>query len=247
MRAVRAGAAVLVGLIMILAGCTAAPKTLTVLAAASLTESFDRIIEAYRVEHPDLEIRVSYGSSATLAGQITSGAPADVFASANESTMQTVIDAGGAKDPRVLATNILQIAVPAGNPGQVRGLDDFARTDLRLALCAEEVPCGKAAKELFDRAGVEPQPDSYETDVKATLQKVQLGEVDAALVYRTDVVAAGDQVIGLETPGAEKVVNTYKISALSESQHGDEAAAFVDFVTSESGQAVLAEYGFGHG
>lgn len=227
-----------------LAACQAR-QTVTVLAAASLTESFDELAAAYQQQHPGQVVRISYGSSATLAAQITSGAPADVFASANASTMASLSRAGVAVVPQTLATNVLQIAVPPGNPGRVTGLADFARPDLRIALCAEDVPCGSAAGQLFAAVGVTPRPDTLEVDVKATLNKVELGEVDAALVYRTDVVAAGSKVLGLPTPGAEKVVNTYQVASLPKAADRAAADAFVAYLLSPTGQQVLHRYGFG--
>lgn len=229
-----------------LAGCAPA-RTITVLAAASLTESFDEIATAYQRAHPGVTVRVSYGSSATLAAQVAAGAQADVFASANEATMASLADAGLPVEPSVLTTNRLQIAVPPDNPGRVEGLADFAREDLRIALCAREVPCGSAARTLLDAVGVEASVDTYEVDVKATLRKVELGEADAALVYRTDVTSAGDRVRGLPTEGAEKVVNTYLITTLPDPPAGERAAEFTAYVLSPAGQQVLARYGFGDG
>ncbi|MFW6598887.1 molybdate ABC transporter substrate-binding protein [Propionibacteriaceae bacterium Y2011] len=232
-------------LLIIAVGACQPARVVTVLAAASLTESFDEIIEAYRAEHPGVEVRVSYGSSATLAAQVASGAPADVFASANESTMASLAKAGLDVTPEVLTTNTLQIAVPPGNPGNVTELADFGDEDRTIALCAVEVPCGKAAATLFERLGITPKPDTYEVDVKATLRKVELGEVDAALVYRTDVTSARGRVEGLPTPGAEQAVNTYLIAKLPDTADAGEAERFVAYVLSPEGQAVLRSYGFG--
>jgi len=236
---------ILAGLVLTVIAACQTQQTITVLAAASLTESFDEIKAAYEKEHPGVTVQISYGSSATLAAQITSGAPADVFASANTTTMASLARGGVEVSPQTLTTNVLQIAVPPGNPGRVAGLADFARPELRIALCAEDVPCGAAAEELFAQLGIVPRPDTLEVDVKATLNKVQLGEVDAALVYRTDVVAAGDKVLGLPTPGAEKVVNTYQIAALPEAADRAAAEAFVAYVLSPVGQQAIRKYGFG--
>lgn len=226
------------------AGCQGRP-VVTVLAAASLTESFDEIVAAYEKANPGVTVRVSYGSSATLAAQITSGAPADVFASANASTMASLARAGIEVRPRTLATNVLQIAVPPGNPAGVAGLADFARPELRIALCDEDVPCGSAARQLLAELGITPRADTLEVDVKATLNKVQLGEVDAALVYRTDVVAAGPRVQGLPTPGAERVVNTYQVASLPQAPDRAAAEAFVGYLLSPVGQETMRRYGFG--
>jgi molybdate transport system substrate-binding protein len=246
-------------LIMVLAGCSAAPVApasepsgaatgptgeITVLAAASLTESFTTIGRDFEAANPGTKITFSFGSSATLAAQVTAGAPVDVFAAANESTMRIVSDAGQAVDPQPFVTNTLQIAVPPGNPAKISGLADFADAGRRFALCAPEVPCGSAAEEVFRTAGVEAAPDTLETDVKAALQKVRLGEVDAALVYRTDVIAAGDDVEGVDFPEAAAAVNVYPITALTEAKNPDLATAFVGYVRGPEGQAVLSKAGF---
>ena len=221
------------------------PTTLTVFAAASLTEAFDELAEQFEAEHPSVEVTLSYGGSAALAQQVVEGAPVDVFASAAEPPMQTVVDAGLASDPVVFATNTLELVVPAGNPAGVTGLDDLADAGLRIALCDASVPCGAASVKLLEQEGVVAAPDTLESDVKAVLTKVSLGEVDAALVYRTDVIAAGDEVEGIEVPGAASVVNRYPIAALTEAGDPDAAAEFVAFVTGDAGRAVLAEAGFG--
>lgn len=219
--------------------------SVTVFAAASLTEAFDALAERFEAEHPSVDVVLSYGGSAALAQQIVEGAPVDVFAAAAEPPMQTVVEAGLATDPVVFATNTLELVVPAGNPAGVTGLDDLANPDLRIALCDASVPCGAASAKLLERGDVVAAPDTLESDVKAVLTKVSLGEVDAALVYRTDVIAADDRVEGIEVPGAASVVNRYPIAALTEAQHPDAAAEFVAFVTGDTGRDVLAEAGFG--
>jgi molybdate transport system substrate-binding protein len=223
----------------------AAPTSITVFAAASLTEAFDTLAARFEAEHPNVEVVLSYGGSAGLAQQVVEGAPVDVFASAAESPMRTVADAGLAVDPVVFATNTLELAVPAGNPAGVTGLDDLANGDLRIALCDPSVPCGAASEELLAQEGITAAPDTLESDVKAVLTKVSLGEVDAALVYRTDVQSAGDEVEGIEVPGAASVVNRYPIAALAEAVDAETAAAFVAFVTGGAGREHLAEAGFG--
>ena len=224
---------------------TDAESTLTVFAAASLTEAFDELAATFEAEHPSVDVILSFGGSAALAQQVVEGAPVDVFASAAEPPMQAVVDAGLAADPVVFATNTLELVVPAGNPAGVTGLDELADADLRIALCDASVPCGAASAKLLEQEGVVAAPDTLESDVKAVLTKVSLGEVDAALVYRTDVVAAGDEVEGIEVPGAGSVVNRYPIAALTEADDADAAADFVAFVTGDAGRAVLAEAGFG--
>ncbi len=216
-----------------------------VFAAASLTGSFTRIGQEFEAANDGTRVTFNFASSSALAQQITSGAPADVFAAASPATMAQVTRAGtAAGEPTVFVRNRLQIAVPAGNPGEVSGLPDFAKPDLRIALCAQQVPCGAAAVKAFAAADVIPTPDTLEQDVKATLAKVQLGEVDAGLVYRTDVQAAGDSVEGIDFPEAAQAVNDYQIVTLYDAPHPAIAAAFVEFVRSARGRHVLAAAGF---
>lgn len=246
----RGGLAVaLAGALAFLAACsdtgrTAAggPRTVTVSAAASLTESFTGLAHRFEADHPGVTVRLNFGGSAQLAQQIVSGAPADVFASANTATMDTVVAAGrNHGSPRVFARNVLEIAVPPGNPGKVHGLADFARPSLRLAVCLPQVPCGAAARRLFALAGVKARPDTLDDDVKSVLTKVELGEADAGLVYRTDVRSAGSKVVGVDVPEADRVVNDYPIVAVSGSK---DAARFIAFVRSATGRAALARAGF---
>ena len=219
---------------------------ITVLAAASLTESFGTIGADFEKLHPGSTVTFSFGSSATLATQVNQGAPADVLATADERTMTMVTAAGnGSGEPAVFATNTLEIAVPAGNPGKITGLADFADPKHKTVLCAKEVPCGAAAQQVFADAKITPKPVSYESDVKAALQKVEQNEADAALVYKTDVAAAGDKVQGIEFDQASSVVNSYPIVALKESKNAAGAKAFVDYVQSDAGQQVLTSAGFG--
>ena len=219
--------------------------TVTVFAAASLNESFGVIKDAFEDANPGIEVVYNFGGSSGLAEQIVQGAPADVFAAASPATMTTVTDADLADAPTEFATNTLEIAVPVGNPGKVTGLADFANEDLAIALCAVEVPCGAAADKALTAAGITAAPDTLEQDVKAVLTKVELGEADAGLVYVTDVAAAGDAVEGVEFPEAADAVTAYPIATLTEAQNPDAAAAFVAWVLSDEGQAVLAEAGFG--
>jgi molybdate transport system substrate-binding protein len=220
--------------------------SITVLAAASLTEVFDSLGHRFEQAHPGVRVRFSFGSSATLATQVNQGAPADVFASADATTMRTVVRAGNASgEPIVFATNVLQIAVPKGNPAKITGLADFADPDNTVALCARQVPCGAAAQQVFEKAGITPRPVSYESDVKAALRKVEQDEVDAALVYRTDVISAGAAVQGIDVPQADQVINRYPIATLEQSQNPATAKAFDAYVRSAAGTAVLRRAGFG--
>ena len=219
--------------------------TLTVFAAASLTDVFTDLGDQLEKANPGLHVQFNFAGSSQLATQITQGAPADVFASANEKQMKVVTDAGlQAADPTIFAENVLEIAVPKGNPGHVTGLEDFENADLTLAVCAPSVPCGAAAQAVFTAAGIDAKPDTEETDVKAALNKVQLGEVDAALVYATDVEAAGDQVEGIPFPEADQAVNKYPICTVKAAPNPDAAKAFVDLVNSDEGQKALTDAGF---
>ncbi|MFI6509287.1 molybdate ABC transporter substrate-binding protein [Streptosporangium sp. NPDC050855] len=232
------------------AGDPAAPSgdgatTLTVFAAASLTGTFTELGRAFEAAHPGTTVRFNFGSSATLAQQVVQGAPADVFAAASPATMKTVTDASPTAAPPVtFARNRLQIAVPADDPAGVDELADLADPKVKVALCAEQVPCGAAAAKVLDAAGLTVTPVTLEQDVKATLTKVELGEVDAALVYRTDVLAAAGRVRGIDFPGAGKAVNDYPVAALSSAAAPEAAGRFVDLVLSRQGRDVLTKAGF---
>ncbi len=219
--------------------------TVTVFAAASLTETFTELGKRFEAAHPGVRVVYSFGASSALAEQIVQGAPADVFASAAPKNMQQVVDKGEVTAaPATFARNRLEIAVPKGNPAGVTGLADFGKTEPKIALCAVQVPCGAAAEKVFQVAGVDPRPDTREADVKAVLTKVKLGEVDAALVYRTDVRAGGAQVRGIAFPEADKAVNDYPVAPLAHAPNAATAAAFVEFVRSEQARAVFTEAGF---
>lgn len=218
---------------------------IVVFAAASLTESFTQIGKDFEAAHPGVEVTFSFAGSSALARQINQGAPADVFASAAPANMKQVSDAGGVVGPAVtFVRNRLEIAVPKGNPAKITGLADFGKAEHKIALCAEQMPCGAAAKKVFEAAGVTPAPDTLEQDVKAVLAKVRLGEVDAALVYRTDVRSASGQVEGIEFAEADKAVNDYPIAVLAKAPNAAGARAFVDHVLSDGGRAVLSGAGF---
>jgi len=218
--------------------------TLTVFAAASPTDAFQQLGDQFEAAHPGAKVEFNFAASSALREQIIGGAPADVFASANESNMTQVVDAGLATGPAPFVTNVLQIAVPPDNPAQVAGLSDFAKSDLLIGLCAEEVPCGEFGRESLDKAGVTPSIDTNEPDVRSLLTKVENGDLDAGIVYHTDVLAAGDAVKGINIPDDQNVVATYPIAALSGSAHADLASQFVEFVRSPTGQQVLESFGF---
>jgi molybdate transport system substrate-binding protein len=219
--------------------------TINVFAAASLTESFTKIGQQFEADNPGSKVTFNYAGSSALATQINQGAPADVFASAAPANMKTVTDAGNAAgDPTTFVKNQLVIAVPNGNPKGVQGLADLTRPGVKVALCAEQVPCGAAAKTALGAAGVKLTPVTLEQDVKAALSKVTLGEVDAALVYRTDARAAARDVDGIEFPESAGAINSYPIVVLKNAPNAAGAKAFVAYVLSDKGKAVLADSGF---
>lgn len=219
---------------------------LRIFAAASLAGAFNELADDFQIQHPDLEVLpISYDGSSVLATQLIAGAPADVFASANEANMIRVTDADRAESPETFATNILQIAVAPDNPLGIETLADLADPELTVVVCAPEVPCGDASQTLLTAADVTLTPASEEQNVTAVLAKVKAGEADAGLVYQTDVAAAEGAVTGLDIDGSDQATNVYPLAALTDAPNPDAAAAFVAFVLSDEGQAVLAEFGFG--
>ncbi len=245
------GLPALVALLLVSACSGAAERSaeltgeLLVSAAASLTDAFGDLEAAFEEAHPDVDIMLNLGASSALREQILEGAPADVFASANASNMDQVVEADEASESKVFATNRLQIAVPPGNPGGLAGLDDFADEALLIGLCEEEVPCGDFGRQALENAGVTPSIDTNEPDVRALLTKIEADELDAGIVYVTDVASTDGGVEGIDIPDELNVLAEYPIAALSSAPNPDAAAAFVAFVLSEEGQAILAEYGFG--
>jgi molybdate transport system substrate-binding protein len=216
----------------------------TVFPAASLTESFTQIGKDFEAANPGTKVTFNFAGSPALATQINQGAPADVFASAAPANMKTVTDAGnGEGTPTIFVKNQLVIAVAKGNPKNIKGLPDLANPEVKVALCAEQVPCGAASKKVLTTAGVNVTPVTMEQDVKAALSKVKLGEVDAALVYRTDAKAAAD-VDAVEFPESSSAINEYPIIALKNAPNKAGARAFIDYVLSDKGKAVLTEAGF---
>ena len=227
---------------------TTAPITgaLTVFAAASLTAAFNDIGSAFMTEHPDVKVTFSFAASSELVTQINQGAPADVFASADQSNMTKLTDAKNeAAAPVVFATNSAEIIVAPGNPKGITGVADLAKSDLIVVSCAAEVPCGKYAAQIFDKAKVTVTPKSLEANVKAVVAKVTLGEADAGIVYAIDVTAAADKAAGVVIPADLNVVAKYPIAVTKESANPAAAQAFVDFVAAEAGQKILMSYGFG--
>ncbi len=219
---------------------------MTVLAAASLTEVYGELATRFEKLHPNVTITESFGGSSALAAQIVQGAPADVFATANEATMKTVTAAGLADaTPIVFATNVLTLVVPPSNPAQVTTLADLARPGVKVALCDTAVPCGSAAVGLLAAENLTVTPATLETDVKAVLTKVELDEVDAGLVYVTDAQSAGNRVRQIAVPDPANPVNRYPIVVLARSTDKAAARAFERFVLSTTGLAALKRAGFG--
>jgi len=220
--------------------------TVVVLAAASLTEVYGDLAAQFEKLHPNVTITESFGGSSALAAQIVQGAPADLFATANEATMKTVTDAGlGDGAPVVYATNVLTLVVPPSNPAEVTAVADLAHPGVKVALCDATVPCGSSAIALLAAEHLSVTPVTLETDVKAVLTKVELDEVDAGLVYATDAQTAGGTVKQIAIPDAANVVNRYPIVVLSRSTNQAAARAFERFILSATGLAALRKAGFG--
>jgi molybdate transport system substrate-binding protein len=215
---------------------------LTVLAAASLSESFKELGTAFEAKHPGSKETFSFDASSALATQANNGAPADLFASADQANMKKVTDAGNATGPKVFAHNKLAIIVAKGNPKKVKSLADF--TKVSFVLCAPEVPCGKYGAEALSKAGVKAQPKSLETNVKGVVTKVTSGEADAGIGYVTDAKAAAASASGVDIPDAQNVIAEYPMAVLKQSANSNLAYAWLDYILSSEGQAVLAKYGF---
>lgn len=214
---------------------------LTVLAAASLTDVFTDLGDRFEADR-GAAVTFSFGSSTDLAAQAADGAPGDVLATADTASMAIADEAGATGDVRDIATNVLVVVTQPGNPQGIASLDDLAGTS--WVRCADEVPCGRVAVELLDTAGVSAEPVSLEDDVRATLDKVTSGEVDAGLVYATDAVAAGDAVTTVEVPEAAAVPTTYAVATLEQSPDGELGQAWVDLLLSDEGRRALQDAGF---
>lgn len=230
------------------AGCGSGPQTpsITVFAAASLRPAFTEIAEQFKTEHPGMAVDFNFAGSSDLATQLTQGAGADVFASANTAQLDKVAQAGlldGAAVP--FATNTLVIVTAPGNPHGVRSFADLAGPGLAVVVCQVPVPCGAATHKVEERTGVSVNPVSEEPDVTDVLNKVTTGQADAGVVYRTDAIHAGDKVATVEFPEAAGAVNTYPIALLKDAPQAGPARAFVDLVTGEAGQKILHAAGFG--
>ncbi|MFK0159515.1 molybdate ABC transporter substrate-binding protein [Streptomyces sp. NPDC090499] len=226
----------------------ATPKlsgSITVFAAASLQESFTTLKADFEKAHPGTKVNFSFGGSDTLAAQITSGAPADVFAAASAKTMAIVTDKKDtATTPATFVRNQLEIATLPGNPDKISSLKDLTKSSLKVVLCDRTVPCGAAAQKALDASKLKLTPVSYEEDVKSALNKVVLKEADAAVVYQTDVKAAGSKVEGVEFPESSGAINDYPIALLKNAPNPAVAKAFIALVQSAEGQQVLNDAGF---
>ena len=219
--------------------------TLTVFAAASLKNTFTAIGMDFEAAHPGTSVAFNFAGSSDLVTQITSGAPADVFASADENNMKKATDAGVLEgSPVPFAGNTLTIVTQPGNPEGVEGLADLARSGLQVVVCAPQVPCGSATEKLEEKTGVTLSPVSEESSVTDVLNKVQTGQADAGLVYVTDAIAAGDKVTAVGFPESDDVVNVYPIAALKGAGQAELAASFIELVTGAEGQQVLKVAGF---
>ena len=223
-------------------------QTLTVLAAASLTETFTELAARFEDEHPGVDVRLVLGSSTTLAEQAGDGAPGDVLATADEASMRVAEEAGAlAGTPEPFASNRLTLVTPPDDPAGVSALADLDRPDVDYVVCVATAPCGAIARPLLEAAGVSRPPASEEVDVKAVLARVVQGEADAGLVYRTDAIAAGDEVAEVVIEDADAFATSYVIAPLRHDSdaRAELAAAFVTLVRSTSAQRLLEEAGFG--
>ncbi len=233
-------------LFSVLAGCSndSNQQTLTVFAAASLTETFTSLEADFEKDHPGVKVQISFGSSSALAQQITSGSPADVIATADDKSIGIVSDAGDLDgSPTPFATNTMVIVTPPDNPGQVTSLADLQDAD--FVVCDPSVPCGAAAATILANAGITTKPRSLEEDVKAVLTKVTLDEADAGIVYVTDAQAAGTDVSTVDIGPDDNVVNSYVMGVVKGSAETELAKQWIQLVTSQAGQGVLTAAGFG--
>jgi molybdate transport system substrate-binding protein len=218
--------------------------TLHVFAAASLTEAFTTLGKRFESAQPDVKVVFNFGASSTLAQQINQGAPADVFASASTKNMDQVVSAGGAKNSTAFVKNVMEVAVPPSNPAHISSVQDLAKSHVKVAVCQAQVPCGATAERVFTNAQITVKPVTLEADVKSVLSKVELGEVDAGVVYVTDVRAAGNKVAGVIISPDVNASTTYPIATLTDARNPTASQAFLSYVRSPAGQSVLTADGF---
>lgn len=236
------------GLIMACSGASTstdtATQTLTVFAASSLTEAFTEVGERFEADNREVDVRFQFAGSPALARQIIDGAPADVFASADDRTMTALAaESDALETPLTFARNTLAIVVEPGNPKGVRDLHDLARSDIDVVLCAPEVPCGSLAAQVLGRAGVTVVARSLEDSVKAVVAKVALGEVDAGVAYSSDVQESREGVEGVRIADTDNITTLYQVSLLQSSDHRDPAERFVAFLGSPEGRRILTGHG----
>ena len=213
--------------------------SITVFAASSLKEAFTTIGNQFEAAHPGVKVTFSFGASSTLATQIINGAPADVFASASPKNMQQIVTAGDASSSVNFVKNVMEVAVPPSNPAHITSVNDLAKSSVKVALCQPQVPCGEVAAKVFANAKITVKPVTLQPDVKSVLTQVELGNVDAGVVYVTDVSSAGAKVMGVSIPDAVNASTEYPIAPVSKSSNPSVAQAFVAYVLSSAGQAVL--------
>jgi len=219
--------------------------TVVVFAATSLTDAFNKIGAQFEKAHPGVTVKFNYNGSSSLATSITQGAPADVFASAAPANMKTVTDAGDAAGtPQVFTRNTGEIMVEKGNPKKITSVKDLANPAIKVAVCAPEVPCGAVATAIFKNAGVTVKPVSEETNVGGVVTKVTLGEVDAGIVYVTDVKESEGKAIGVPIPASQNDITEYPIAQVKGAPNATGAKAFISYVLGPDGQKVLASFGF---
>ncbi len=218
--------------------------SITVFAAASLQGAFTTLGKQFMAAHPGTTVKFSFGPSSGLADQIKSGSPADVFASASPQNMDTVVSAGDVSTPVTFAKNKMEVAVPPGNPAHVTSVDNLSKSSVKTALCQPQVPCGFTAKKVFSNARISVKPVTLQPDVKSVLTQVELNNVDAGMVYVTDVKAAGSKVKGIAIPGDDNASTAYPIATVKKSDNMPTAKAFASYVASPSGQKVLMADGF---
>ena len=220
--------------------------TITVSAASSLTDVLPVIAAAFEKRYPGTDVRFNFGGSPSLVEQVNAGAPVDVLITASEQTMAKAVAAGSVRRPLLIATNTMAIAVPPGNPAGIRSLADLARPGVTVALCAPAVPCGAAATALLARNNVSVTPATQELDVRAVLGKVMADEVDAGIVYATDVRAVGAQVSSVPIPASGNVTTTYPVARATAAPNAVAAGVFVSYLRfTASAQGILRAYGFG--
>jgi molybdate transport system substrate-binding protein len=253
---VRRFAVVTAGLLAVaLAGCSSNPSspssgsspstgTITVFAAASLMDTFTKIGHQFEAAHKGDTVKFSFGPSSGLSTEITSGAPADVFASASPTNMDTVVKAGDASSPQTFARNTMEVAVPPSNPAKVTSVNDLAKSGVKVAVCAPQVPCGVVAAEVFKNAGITVKPVTQATDVSSVVTEVETGNVDAGMVYVTNVLSEGSKLKGITIPASINASTLYPIATIKGSKHESIAKEFVDYVLSPAGQQVLTAAGF---